>query len=615
MNSIFLKELFKKTHRLFLATSLNRSKDTEPQRMSICFETHISDLTLDFFQRNLTSLPDFTRSNLLIKEISGINIFFTAQEQATELLEIIQNQSSVVPKPDRREYGDFQTNTILAQEVTKYAFSKTRDFEFVLEPTCGNGNFLLAALQQSTSLKKLIGVEIYQPYVWETKFKILNYFLSTKRNSKPEIDIIHANAFEFSYEELAQSTRHLKTLVIGNPPWVTNAELGSINSKNLPKKSNFKKHGGLESITGKGNFDIGEYISIIMLRCFSKHNGTFAFLIKNSVVKNLIHDQKQNMFRISQSEKLNIDSKKEFNVSVNSCLFLTRLNHSPDLICTELDFYSRSIQSKFGWYKDKFVSSIKDYDESGIVDGQSIFIWRSGVKHDCSKVMELERINDQFNNALDETVCLEDNLVYGLLKSSDLKKDKISSFRKLTIITQKKPGQDTSYIRNRFPLTYDYLNSHKSFFENRKSSIYKNKPDFSIFGIGDYSFSKYKVAISGLYKSTHFTLVKPRHGKPIMLDDTCYFIGFDHLKMAEIAHYLVNSELTQKFLQSIIFSDAKRSINKDILMRIDFEKAFDKANFESAKNKIKSLTPAHWEAFGALVNKELTTQTSLKKHL
>jgi len=69
--------------------------------------------------------------------------------------------------------------------------------------------------------------------------------------------------------------------------------------------------------------------------------------------------------------------------------------------------------------------------------------------------------------------------------------------------------------------------------------------------------------------------VIPSAGKPVMLDDTCYFIGFDDLKMAEIAHFLLNSKLVQKFLKSIIFSDSKRPINKDTLMRIDLEKAFE----------------------------------------
>jgi len=577
----------------------------------IYYETHISDLIFEFFQKNRKSLLDFTKVNTVIKEVSGINDFFTAQGQAAELLEKIKGHNSIVSEPDRREYGDFQTNQFLAQKVVDYIFSKSNDFEFVLEPTCGRGNFLLATIKKLKNLKKVVGVEIYQPYVWETKFKILEYFISANENTKPEIDIIHANAFEFTYENLAKSTQDLKTLIIGNPPWVTNSELGSIDSKNLPQKSNFKKHSGFDAITGKGNFDIGEYISLIMLRCFDKHNAAFAFLIKNSVVKNLIYDQRQNKFRIGQTENLKINSKKEFNVSVNACLFLTNLNCEPEFTCTALDFYTKDKITTFGWYKDKFVYSVQDYDESSIVDGKSTFIWRSGVKHDCSKVMEIEQVNGHFKNALGEEINLENNLTYGLLKSSDLKEDKTNSFRKLTIITQKKIGQETKYIKDKYPLTYKYLTSHKEYFDKRKSSIYKDKPIFSIFGIGAYSFAPYKVAISGLYKSTHFTLVSPSDSKPLMLDDTCYFIGFDNLKMAEIAHYLVNSELVQKFLKSVIFSDSKRSINKDTLMRIDFEKAFDSTAFELAKRKIKDLKIEHWELFEEMIKEEVTEQMTL----
>lgn len=577
----------------------------------ICFETHITDSVSEFFQKNLNTLSDFIEINALIKNVSGINNFFISQKEATELLEKLKERSSIVSEPKRREYGDFQTNKDLAFKVAEYAFSKCDDFDFVLEPTCGKGNFILASIKQSNSLKKVVGVEIYQPYVWKTKFKILTYFLTGKDIPKPEIDIIHGNVFEFSYEELAKSTSHLKTLVIGNPPWVTNSELGSIDSKNLPQKSNFKKHSGFDAITGKGNFDIGECISLTMLKCFEHHNGVFAFLIKNSVVKNLIQDQKRNSYRIGQSEKLNIDSKKEFNVSVNACMFLTHLNKEPDLTCKEFDFYSRDYITTFGWYNDKFVYSIEDYDKSSIIDGKSIFTWRSGVKHDCSKVMELEKVNGHFINGLGEEINLERKLVYGLLKSSDLKNDKINTFRKLTIITQNKIGQETKYIEDSLPLTYQYLISHKEFFNKRKSSIYKDKPDFSIFGIGNYSFAKHKIGISGLYKSTHFTLISPNDSKPIMLDDTCYFIGFDELKMAQIAHYLVNTDLVQKFLKSIIFSDSKRSINKDILMRIDFEKAFESCDFDNAKAKNDDIKMEHWEEFGEMTKGSVNEQMTL----
>ena len=110
----------------------------------------------------------------------------------------------------------------------------------------------------------------------------------------------------------------------------------------------------------------------------------------------------------------------------------------------------------------------------------------------------------------------------------------------------------------------------------RKSSIYRGKCNFSIFGIGDYSFKPYKIAISGLYKTFHFCLIKPQNGKPVMLDDTCYFIGFDTLEQAEYIWNLLNTDIVEKLLKSISFDDAKRMITKDILMRIDLKKVAEK---------------------------------------
>jgi hypothetical protein len=193
--------------------------------------------------------------------------------------------------------------------------------------------------------------------------------------------------------------------------------------------------------------------------------------------------------------------------------------------------------------------------------------------------MELDKVNDcrdtgggHYVNALNEKTELESDLVYGILKSSDLKNTIVKAPRKYTIVTQKKPGQDTSYIRSQYPKTYQYLFNHQSSFAARKSSIYKDKPSFSIFGIGDYSFKPFKVVISGLYKTFHFTLVLPDNEKPLMLDDTCYMLSFDNLDYSVYTLILLNSQITKDLLQSITFSDAKRTFTKDILMRIDLYK-------------------------------------------
>lgn len=536
----------------------------------ICFDTNIGDLALKFFQENKLVLLNYTDANRMIKAVSGINSFFTSQIEATELLEKTGKYHSIDSEPDRAEYGDFQTNSDLANKVTLHLASKNISPEIVIEPTCGKGNFIIASLRNFKDIKNVFGVEIYKPYVWETKFKILDFSLANPNSNKPEISIVHCNVFDFDFKQIAKKYLLKDILVIGNPPWVTNSKLGSLNSTNLPKKTNFKNHSGLDAMTGKGNFDIAEFITLTMIETFQNMKGNLLLLVKNSVIKNIVFDQNKNRYKISAIEKHCIDSKKEFNVSVEASLFNCKLNSNPTFDCEEFNFYdNKTSYLKFGWLNDKFVSNIDTYIHTKEIDGECPFVWRQGLKHDCSTVMELDKVNGHYVNGLNEEVKLEDGLVYGLLKSSDLKNTVINQTRKFTIVTQKKVGQETQYIKTDYPQTYQYLIQHQADFDARKSSIYNNKPLFSIFGIGDYSFKPFKVAISGLYKTFHFTLILPQDNKPVMLDDTCYLIGFDKIEFAVYSLILLNSDTTMQFLQSVTFADAKRTFTKDILMRID----------------------------------------------
>jgi hypothetical protein len=117
-----------------------------------------------------------------------------------------------------------------------------------------------------------------------------------------------------------------------------------------------------------------------------------------------------------------------------------------------------------------------------------------------------------------------------------------------------------------------YLESYSSILDNRKSIIYKKRPRFSVFGIGDYSFTSWKVAISGLYKNIHFSSIGQNDNKPIMVDDTCYFIPCSSENEARFIAEELNSKPCLKFLKSLIFFDAKRPINIDILSRVDLKK-------------------------------------------
>ena len=534
------------------------------------FEANITYQVSDYLNNLLKRIDSFEIANQKMNDEFGIIHFFDNNDELDILKETISISNNIVSEPDRAEYGDFQTNKELAKKVTIFLSNKSINPKIVIEPTCGKGNFIVASLSAFSTIEYVFGIEIYKPYIWETKFNIIEFYLSNPKENKPKITITHCDVFDYDFKIIAKQFTEAELLIIGNPPWVTNSKLGSLNSSNLPKKSNFKNHSGLDAMTGKGNFDIAEFITVKMLDIFQNIKGNLLLLVKNSVIKNIVLEQKKNKYSIRTIEKYCIDSKKEFNVSVEASLFYAKLKSNPDFYCTEYNFYTNTTPIlQFGWLNDKFVSNIDIYSHTKNIDGECPFIWRQGLKHDCSSIMEFDKVNGHYVNGLNENIKLEDGLVYGILKSSDLKNSLINTTRKFTIVTQKRVGQETKYIRNEFPKTYQYLLDHQDYFDARKSSIYNNKPSFSIFGIGDYSFKPYKVAISGLYKTFYFTLILPQNEKPVMLDDTCYLIGFDKIEFAVYALILLNSKVTKQFLQSVTFADAKRTFTKDVLMRID----------------------------------------------
>ncbi|MEZ5046243.1 MAG: hypothetical protein R2831_04555 [Chitinophagaceae bacterium] len=605
------------------------------------FEANITHQVSDYLNDNLRNIVVVEKANQKMYEAFGFIHFFDNAEDLQILKETISISQNIVSEPDRAEYGDFQTNSELANKVAFHLTTKNASPEIIIEPTCGKGNFIVASLRQFTDIKKVFGIEIYKPYVWESKFNIIDFYLSNPTENKPEISIIHSSVFDFDFKTIAKENNTKEILIIGNPPWVTNSKLGSLNSTNLPKKTNFKNHSGLDAMTGKGNFDIAEYITLMMIETFQYQKGDIALLVKNSVIKNIVFDQNNNKHQIANIEKYSIDSKKEFNVSVEASLFYCKLNAEPELECAEFSIYTsnelstiqrtkrRSEERKsnrFGWTSKKFVSNIEAYAHSKNLDGVCPFEWRQGIKHDCSTVMELDKVNacpdtvgGHYVNGLNEEVKLEDGLVYGILKSSDLKNTVINQTRKFTIVTQKKVGQETKYIKAEYPKTYQYLTQHQASFDARKSSIYNNKPLFSIFGIGDYSFKPFKVAISGLYKTFHFTLILPQDNKPVMLDDTCYLIGFDKIEFAVYALILLNSNTTVQFLQSVTFPDAKRTFTKDVLMRIDLlelAKQINKDNlqteFETLNEKYQfNLTLDLWDSFINEMTRKRDVQLSM----
>jgi hypothetical protein len=172
---------------------------------------------------------------------------------------------------------------------------------------------------------------------------------------------------------------------------------------------------------------------------------------------------------------------------------------------------------------------------------------------------------------------LERTYLFPLLKSSDIANGRLTPW-KYVLVTQRKPSDDTANVKKMAPKTWAYLTVHAEVLDQRRSIIYRKRPRFSVFGVGDYTFSPWKVAISGLYKNCRFVVVGEYREKPIGLDDTCCFIPCASEKEARFVCELLNSDFCQRFLRSLIFFDAKRPITIDILNRIDLKRVAERVN-------------------------------------
>ena len=456
------------------------------------------------------------------------------------------------------EFGDFQTPDVLARATCEMLYHLDISPGSIVEPTCGKGSFLRAATSVFPNCTQVIGVEVNPDYVRAAE-------------AVERADVYCEDFFEKDWPGTLNSLRE-PILVIGNPPWVTNSAVGTLGGSNLPAKSNFQRLNGLDAITGKSNFDISEWMLLHFLEWLSGRDAVLAMLCKTVVARKVLRHAWSRNLDVADASLYLIDAAKHFNASVDACLLVCNLK--PGSSSRECAVYqdigtSPDVQSTFAFRDGRLVADLESFNTYGNVSGTSPLRWRSGVKHDCSRVIELRcRGSNEFENGLGEVVNIEHANLYPMLKSSDLMNPHPTPSRYM-LITQRTVGEDTSGIERETPRTWKYLQSHAERFDGRRSSIYKNRPRFSIFGIGAYSFAPWKVATSGFSKRLEFHCVGPVEGKPVMLDDTCYFLPCEAETDARLLVELLNSRAAKGFLRSFIFWDAKRPITAQLLATLD----------------------------------------------
>jgi len=462
----------------------------------------------------------------------------------------------------RVEFGDFQTPPFLARQVCQVLGRHIPQPAAVVEPTCGRGSFLVAALEFFPSIRDAIGLEINPAHAMAARSNLGTQSFSANWEIRQE---------DFFGVDWNSVLRRLPEplLVVGNPPWVTNAAVGALRGSNLPKKSNFQKHTGLDAVTGKSNFDVSEWMLVQLIEALRGRRAVLAMLCKTAVARKVLFHAWKNDLPV-RAEMRFIDAQRHFGASVDACLLVCDIGGAQR--SREADIFSNLITEhraqSIGLRDGRVVADLEAFERTRHLAGRSPLRWRSGIKHDCARVMEFHRVGDRFQNGLGEVVELEDDYLYPALKSSHVASGRVGAPNRWMLVTQRKIGDDTRVIEERAPKTWNYLQRNGDRLDRRASSIYRGRPRFSIFGVGEYTLASYKVAVSALYKRLSFAQVGPHFGKPVVLDDTCLFLACQTQSEAAFVHTLLSSEEAQTFYAARIFWDAKRPITAEILNQL-----------------------------------------------
>ncbi|MBI3767718.1 MAG: SAM-dependent DNA methyltransferase [Deltaproteobacteria bacterium] len=465
----------------------------------------------------------------------------------------------------RVEFGDFQTPPDLASSLCLLLRDLGCRPASIIEPTCGTGAFVRASLEAFAEVAHVEAADINTAHLeWLT-----SSLASISAGERVSVQV--ADFFQHNWRQIVAKLPE-PVLIIGNPPWVTNSGLGVLGSGNLPEKSNLDGLRGIEALTGKSNFDISEWMLRQNIEWLRGTTGMLAVLCKTAVARKVLQWAWRQRAPIGSASLYRIDAKKHFAVSVDAC-FLVVQTGVPNLEATCLDYPSLQASApstRFGFRDDQLLADVDAYNRLRHLRARGLAGWRSGVKHDCSKVFEFGRDSGSLRNGLGEMVELEEAVVFPLLKSSDLANRR--SPTRWLLVPQRQVTDDPSRLSTSAPNAWRYLNSHAALLEQRSSSIYRGRPPFSIFGIGPYSFAPWKVAISGLYKRLSFTRVAPHEGKPVLFDDTCYFFPCETEEEVDTLMRLLESRPALELLSSLIFWDAKRPITAAVLNSLDLSK-------------------------------------------
>jgi len=550
---------------------------------------------------------------------------------------------SIVAPEMRLQLGEYYTPRGLSElsvgelDVDDYAS------DTFLDPGCGSGVFLgtvidakREALEDELAPGDLVDVVTNTVYGIDlnpvaVKSAKLGYLLSlvplleggdVDRVELPvfltdSLQLTRDDEIRFRGEPLDPTVDHL----IGNPPWITWGNLSeSVKDawrETYVKQLNLLPHDGLERRLGHVNDDISVPFVWVCIHRYLDEGGDASFVLKRGITKGpagrLLRTQGVGSRPVAVRHIHDFNRLRPFgdDVGVRAAIYTVAADREFEFPIP-VDSWKRKNASHTPTYSTvEAMRETLDHETTGMIpveedDPHSSWVRedaenralgdcehdiRHGVKDDAKDVYSIDR------SRLGE---LEHDQIYPYIRSKHVVKYGLFGYD-LHLVPIRTANEDNeSELKNDCPKTYEYLESNRRTLENRSSRWLKQGTFYNLFGLGEYTWSDYKVVWCRLGFKPQFAVVSTVEDqvlgeKMVVPGDHFMFISTDDEREAYFLCGLLNSSIYQKSIEGIA-SDGKSSLSKAVISRLElpgYEKTEKSKRLAELSMEAHQVVPEH----------------------
>ena len=426
------------------------------------------------------------------------------------------------------------------------------------------------------------------------------------------LDGIWANVIKNSFAPLFQNK---VDYIIGNPPWIVWQSLPENYRESIQKywhQYNIFEHKGLAARLGSSHDDLSVLMTYVIMDNFLKDKGKLGFIVNQNIFQSSGGGQGFRKFLIKDKTPIKIEQVDDFvNVQPfkdlgadNKTAVFTAVKNLNTIYPVKYNVWNKKNSGKIyanesfeNVFNSKIIKQellanpIKEYNSSWIVgDSIELEIFKKMIAKEKGKykarkgvdtsangiywIKEKEIINGKvvFENSPETSKkeikqvkdVVEEELVYPLIRGKDIFKWKYQTPYHI-IVPYYKNGKVISKkdLKINYENTYNYFYNKSNNFENilknrgivKKhfdSIASKENPEYVLYDIGEYTFSKYKVVWKALASGMISTVVSTKNNKLVIPDHNVVMIPCEDENEAYYLVGILNSEIVTKFVNAYI---------------------------------------------------------------